>query len=87
MNKKYRIVVNSSGTTFKIQEIFYSLKDKLMNFLLTRLLGEGKFEELCHWRYYGEVYSLDVAKKEVEKLKKQDKDLEKSTWSVVDYDS
>lgn len=87
MSKNYRIIQNSSGTRFKIQEKTYSWKNIIMNLLLTCLQGEGMFKEQHQWETVFCHFSFESIVREVERLEQLEKDQYPSTWSVVDYDS
>jgi hypothetical protein len=88
MSENYRIIKNSSGAKFKIQEKTYSLKNIFMNLLLTCFLGEGKFKEQHQWEdVFLDVFSIEDAVREIKRIEQGNKDQDPSTWSVIDNDS
>jgi hypothetical protein len=87
-SENYRIMKNSSGTKFKIQEKTYSWKNIFMNFLQTCFLGKGRFKEQFQWEDVYWIYtSLNDAVKEMKIMEQRDKDQDKSTWGVIHNDS
>lgn len=90
-DREFRIITNSSGKLFKIQEKKYYLKDKIFNFILLLLIGDkNMFKKYHHWEttpFLRSFKSLDDAKNEIKRLEQTYKDFDETTWSVIEDES
>ncbi len=67
--REFRIIANVSRTEFYIQEKFFSLRDKFLNFFCTIFLGNGGFVAEYTWKnIFFKCYSLEKANEKLDEL-------------------